>query len=61
MDPESRQELFEPSVLKDRGEGEEPLSSHARVLDSSFYSDNSERVIPDYGEANYQSKSVSLS
>ena len=55
MDWESHPEPFEPSVLKDPGE-EEAVASQARVLDISAYRDSTERIIPDYGEANYQSE-----
>lgn len=55
MDWESRPEPFEPSVMKDMSE-EEAVASQARVLDTSAYRDSTERVIPDYGEANYQSE-----
>lgn len=48
---ESRPVPFESSLLKERDE--EPQS---RVLDTSSYSNGSERVVPDYGEAVYESK-----
>ena len=53
MDPESRHEPYGTSLMKD---GEEPLTSQPRVLDTSAYSDISQRVIPDYGEEEYQSE-----
>ncbi len=56
MDQDPQPEAFEPSLLRDHDE--EPVSSQARILDTSAYSDSTERVIPDHGEASYHSELI---